>query len=75
MEGPQLALPGCVGGGREAEQEVQFCRIDLLLHQENLERHLCGENQLVALEETSGGVHEHRVRHAVGQIGHPAITD
>ena len=34
----------------------------------NLERHLCGEDELVRLEETSGGVHEDGVSDAVGQV-------
>ena len=34
------------------EEEVQLERVDLVFHQQDLERHLGGEDQLVALEQT-----------------------
>ena len=34
------------------EEEVQLERVDLVFHQQDLERHLGGENQLVALKQT-----------------------
>ena len=34
------------------EEEVQLERVDLVFHQQDLERHLGGEDQLVALKQT-----------------------
>ena len=39
----------------------------------NLKCHLRGEDELVALEEPPGGVHEDRVRDAVRQVLHPSL--
>ena len=38
---------GCVW----PEEEVQLCGVDLLLHEEDLEGHLGGEDQLVTLKQ------------------------
>ena len=37
------------------EEEVQLQRVDLVLHQQDLECHLGGEDQLVTLEQTPNG--------------------
>ena len=69
--GDEVDGAGGVGGGREPEQKVQLCRVDLLLHEEDLEGHLGREYELVALEKASGRVHEDGVGHTVRQISDP----
>ncbi len=39
----------------------------------HLEGDLRGESELVTLKQPSGGVHEHRVRDAVDQVGHSLL--
>ena len=34
------------------EEEIQLQRVDLVLHQQDLESHLCREDQLVTLKQT-----------------------
>ena len=36
------------------EEEVKLCGVDLFLHEEDLEGHLGGEDQLVTLKEAPG---------------------
>ena len=50
--------PGCCFSSEEffhihpPEEEIQFQRVDLVLHQQDLESHLSREDQLVTLEQT-----------------------
>ena len=39
------------------EEEVQFQRVDLVLHQQDLESHLGREDQLVTLEQTPDNIY------------------
>ena len=59
---------GDVGIGGEAQQEVELLRVDGAAHHLDEERHLRGEDDLVAFEETACRVDEHRVRDAVDQV-------
>ena len=63
-----------VGSAGETKQKIQFSRIDFLLHQKDLERHLGREYQLVALKEPTCGVLEHLEGYAVDQILNPELN-
>ena len=57
-----------VGDGRVAQQKLEFGRVDVAAHREDLDGHLSGERQLVAFKEAARRVDEHRVRDAVDQV-------
>ena len=57
-----------VGDGGIAKEKLQFGGVDVTTHRQDLNGHLSGECELVALEQASRSVDEDRVRDAVDQV-------
>jgi len=57
-----------VGDVRVSEQELELGGVDVAAHREDLDRHLRGEGELVALEEAARRVDEDRVGDAVDEV-------